>query len=391
VLTWPSVLCKYLRILVLPVNLSGLYYHPYVEHPGVRNFLLPLLMVLAAAFVIRYWARRRNDRVVAFAGIWMLVTLAPALYLVTFRFADFVHDRYLYLPSVGFVILLAKGIELLPSVRSFSAGAVRAAVASILMLAYCAGSYALEVYWSSELLIFHRAHSLYPENDFATVELARELAHRGHYDRAIELLAPLVADDAHKGSSYPRYYLNYLLGDSYLRTGQNERAREALERVMATSPDSLESEPTRTSVATLFAHLGNLDRALAICSAATQRTPVLNTTLFDCSDVYLAAGRSTELEKILQDAAVAAPNQSVPRYLLGRLELQTGRTADAKAALRQAVELDPSVFDYHYWYARTLAQLGDVPGARRELLAALAINGNSDEAKAALATLPDNH
>lgn len=391
VLTWPKVLCKYIQILVLPINLSGLYYHPYVEHPGVKNFLLPLLIVFATGFVIWHWSRRTKDRVVAFAGVWMLVTLAPALYLVTFRFADFVHDRYVYLPSVGFVILLAKAIELLPGVRSFSALAVRAAVASILTLAYCAGSYAQQVYWSSELLIFHRAHSLYPENDFATVELARELAHRGRYDRAIELLVPLLEGDSHKGSSYPRYYLYYLLGDNYVRTGQNDRARAALERVLSTSPDSLESEPTRTSVAALFAHLGNVDRALAICSAATQRTPVLNTTLFDCTDVYLAAGRSADLEKLLQAAALATPNNPVPYYLLGRVELQTGHATEAETSLRKAVQLDSSVFDYHFWYARALALRGDVPDARRELLAALAINGNSDEAKAALATLPDNH
>jgi tetratricopeptide (TPR) repeat protein len=391
VLTWPAVLCKYIQILVLPLNLSALYYHPYVEHPGVKNFLVPLLIVFATALVIGYWARRTKEQVVAFAGIWMLVTLAPALYLVTFRFADFVHDRYLYLPSVGFVILLAKAIELLPTIRSFSAPAVRVAIASILTLAYCAGSYAQQVYWSSELLIFHRAHSLHPENDFATVELARELSHRGRYDRAVELLAPLVEGDSHKGSSYPRYYLYYLLGDSYMRTGQNDRAREALERVISTSPDNFESGPTRTSVAALFAHLGNLDRALAICSAATQRTPVLNTTLFDCTDVYLAAGRSAELEKILQAAALASPDQPVPYYLLGRVELQTGRTSEAEITLRKAVQLDSTIFDYHYWYARALALRGDVPDARRELLAALAINSNSDEAKAALATLPDNH
>lgn len=386
--TWPAMLCGYLRLLLYPVRLSGIYNLPYVHVLGVKNFVLPLLIVCGAAWGIWYWSRRTADPVVSFAGLWILITLAPVLYTINFRPSDFIHDRYLYLPSVGFAILVAKAIRLLPRFRRMRMYTLQATVATVLALAYGGATYAYEVYWSSDLLLFYRAHTISPQSDFAAVELARELARLGRYQRAIDVLTELVQHPSNAASGYPPYYLDYLLGDAYLRMGDKAKARELLEESDALSPRTPDAQYTRTSVATVLADLSEYEKALAICSDVLKSESLLTTTLLDCGNVYVAARQYPEAEKLLSTASARIPDQAAPKYFLGRLYVATGRIAEAEASFAKAVALDPTVYDYFCWYARTLALRGDIAGARGEFLAALALNGDGAEAKAGLAALP---
>jgi tetratricopeptide (TPR) repeat protein len=56
-------------------------------------------------------------------------------------------------------------------------------------------------------------------------------------------------------------------------------------------------------------------------------------------------------------------------------------------SFRKAITLDPQVYDYHYWYGRSLAKKGEAPEARREFLIAIQLNHDATEAKLALAEL----
>lgn len=387
VLTWPLVLSRYLRMLLVPTGLGGLYYDPYVTQPGVTNFVLPLLAVLAVVAGIWYWARRTGDRVILFAGFWIIVTLAPALYLPSFENGDFVHDRYIYLGSIGFAILLAKAIRLLPSVKNISSSALQITTACVLALAYIAGSYYTQVYWSSNLMVYYRAHTSYPQYELATVRYANELSARSRFDRATELLKTVINNHPETDVTLLNPYMD--LATNYIRAGNLTDGHAALAKAATLTRDPRSPAVSSVSLAEIYARLGDYDPALALCSNALQRDTTLYAALELCGNVQFLTGNYAEAEKLLSHAAAIAPDRAAPLHLLGRVYLQTGRTAQGEESLRKAVELDSTVFDYHYWYARALAQRGDVPDARRELLAALAIRSDSVEAKAALAALPE--
>jgi protein O-mannosyl-transferase len=383
VLTWPLVLSRYLRILVLPLRLTGLYYDPYVQSAASARFWLPVIVLAAVAAGIWYWARRTADRIVAFAGLWMVVTLIPALYLRNFSNGDFVRDRYVYLPSIGFVILVAKLIQLLPALKSVSSTAVQTVVTSVLVLAYCVGTYAQQVYWGSELLVFARGNALYPNSPYAAVGFAKELSRRGSYDRAIRLMTAAIRE---KPDLVPAYFF---LAEAYTKAGDKEKARAALEKYIQILPAAQVSEISQIDVAGIYGQLGDYDRALSLCSQVLQTEPDLYSALYNCGNINLMAGHYTAAEKLLTLAVRQAPQEAAPSYFLGRVFLQTNRPSEAEASFRKAVALDPNVYDYHYWYAQVLTTRGDIPDARRELLAAIAVKSDGAEAKAALAALPE--
>lgn len=379
--TWPRVLYDYLRILVLPSGLTGFYYNPYVESLTFWGFWLPLFFVIGVALGICYWSRRTGDRSIAFAGLWMIVTLIPVLYLRNFGNGDFVHDRYVYLPSVGFAFLLAKGIRELPGFKRISSHALQVGVTAALTLVYCTTTLSQQVYWANDLLVFKRGYDLYPDSAHASVGYAKELAKRGGYDRAIDLMSQAIKKHP---ETVPAYFF---LAETYTKAGDKADGRAMLEKYLTMLPPEQVSEVSQTDVAGLLGQLGEYDRALAICSKVLARDPDLYSALYDCGNIDLLAGHYPGAESLLLRAIAAAPGQANPNYFLGRVYMQTGRPAEAEAAFRRAIAIAPQIYDYHYWYGRLLAQRGDIPGARREFTTALELNSESAEAKAGLVAL----
>src|SRR5437762_2281265 len=75
IFTLPVVLFTYLKLLVIPKGITALYYVPYVASPGFRNFVFPLLALLAVSAIIWYWSWCRKDFKIAFLVAWLLLGL----------------------------------------------------------------------------------------------------------------------------------------------------------------------------------------------------------------------------------------------------------------------------------------------------------------------------
>jgi protein O-mannosyl-transferase len=380
-LTLPYVLAFYLKQLLFPLGLTGLYYTPYVTTQTLTEVVLPVLILSAVAGLIYFWARKTGDWVVTFAGCWMLISLAPALYLRNFGNGDFVRDRYVYLASIGFAILAAKAIRLLPAVKGWSSAAVQGTAIAVVCVAYVGMSLPQQAYWDSDLLIYARGHQLYPENPYASIGLGREYSRRGAYDRAITLV-----EDAVRRNPDDTYEI-YGLAEVYIVAGRKTEGRKALEYALSLRPEYVESETGSSTVAALWGELGDYDRAFAICSKVLVRAPDLYSGLYNCGNIQLMSGHYREAEPLLARAVQAAPELAAPRHFLGRALFLDGNNAEGQAYLSQAVAMDPSVYDYHYWLGRSLEQSGDRVNARREYLQALHLDEDSKEVKLRVAAL----
>jgi protein O-mannosyl-transferase len=367
-----------LNKLFVPVGLTGLYYTPYVTSGVISHVVVPSLALAAIAVGLWYWNRREHDSTVALMGLWMLVGLAPALYLRNFGNGDFVRDRYIYLPSIGFAILLALGCRRLPSIDKWSAQAVQVTAVLALCVAYMCASLSQQVYWASDLLVWARGQALYPENPYAAVGLASEYSKRGANERAIELAQAAV--QAHPDLSYAPL----ALAEDYIRAGRFNEGRYWLQRV---SPEYVKSEIGMASFAGLYGRMGDFDQALALCSEILEKEPDLYSALYNCGNIHLMDGQYAEAERLLSRAVKLAPEDAGPKHFLGRALFDEGRNDEALPYLRQAAALDPKVWDYHYWLGMAIERGGDKSAARMEYLEALQLNQGSAEAKMRLTAL----
>jgi len=364
--------------LLVPLGITGLYYTPYVTGATLSQVVLPILVLGAVWVGLWHWNRHEGNSTVAFAGLWLLIGLAPALYLRNFGNGDFVRDRYMYLPSIGFAILVAIGLRQLPSVKAWSAHTVQCCLVVVLCSGYVCASIAQQVYWGNDLLLLVRGQSLYPGNPYAVAGLAKEYSQMGAHDRAIELARLVVKD-------HPDYgYGPLALAEAYIHAGRFEEGRVWLDRV---DPDYAKSEVGMAGVAGLYGQMGDYDRALALCAEILEKEPNLYSALYNCGNIHLMHNQFKDAEQLLSKAAQLAPEQAAPKHFLGRALLQEGRNAAAQPYLLQAAAMDPKVWDYHYWLAVSFEQSGNTSAARIEYQRSLQLNQDSKEAKLRLTAL----
>jgi protein O-mannosyl-transferase len=228
--TLPVVIMSYLKLLVWPVRLSAFYDVPYVTSFASRGFVAPLVMVVLALAVLGAWSWK--SRRAGFAAVWMLVPLLPLLNLTVFPNGEIVHDRYLYLPSMGFALLVGLALSAIPEEsRAPRRGlSMRLAASGILLGLLAADTFYARGFWKDNGTLFARGVAIAPQNNLAANNLANEFVERGEYDAAVPLYQSVVARD-------PRYYLAvYNLGLCFYKLGRLDQAEQFLARAVALSP-----------------------------------------------------------------------------------------------------------------------------------------------------------
>ncbi len=237
ILTIPSVLLFYLRLLIWPSRLSCYYDTPYISTPSWQGFVLPaaLLAVVAAALAFWYVRTRRSTpreaRAVAFGSLWTVLTLLPVLNFRLLMEGEIAHDRYVYLPSVGFSLLVAlagrRAVSVAP--RFFKpAGALAGALALSGVMGIATARQCL--FWSDDLTLNFRAHEIAPHNYSATTSLAAAVAERGMYGQALVLYQQALAIQ-------PNFWVaDRNLGYVYYNHGDYAEAAHFLARSLALGP-----------------------------------------------------------------------------------------------------------------------------------------------------------
>jgi len=289
-LTFPSLLWFYLRMLLFPFRLSLDYDLAYVSAAGFHSFVLPLIVVLLAAGLLFFWAKRSRDAAVGFASIWLVAALLPVFDLRVLEQGDFVHDRYLYLPSVGFAILLAAAIAQLSQVKP-GYPALRFAAAAVVVGALALGATRQEVYWANDLALFQQAVAVAPQNDVACNNLGGILLMNGRYQEAVPLYLAIL-------QRTPQDWLaNRSLGLTYYRLGEWSQAQSLLAR----ATDLRQDDPTS------FAYFGAAEMQL---------------------------GNFAQAEKHLRQALGLFPQGMGYHYFLGMVLEKEGLPEAAKAEYR---------------------------------------------------------
>lgn len=99
------LLKEYLKMLVLPVNLNILHvFHPVFSLSDRRMFTA--LCVIAFLILSALIAKKKSNGLF-FSLSWIIIPLLPVFYIPAFTGESVLAERYLYLPSVGFVITAA--------------------------------------------------------------------------------------------------------------------------------------------------------------------------------------------------------------------------------------------------------------------------------------------
>lgn len=301
-LTIPSILWFYLKMLFVPIGLSGFYDTPYVTSPNLHQFWLPLLGISVFAAALFYWWWKTREPLIAFASVLLVLPLGPLMNFSVFFTGEIAHDRYLYTPSIGFAILVA--IAIVELTTKFAASQSRAAlviVGPIAVVFLCLTIYQ-SLFWADNLVLYTRGTKIAPNNNLALNNLANEFGHRKMYPQAMSLYARVLDRN-------PTFYLaNYNLGYTAYASGDCVTGEHFLKRAAVLDPTD----------AGTFYYLGKCEMQLGQLDAAE-----------------LNLHRAIEVDQRLLG----------PRYTLGVLYKQEGRTKEALDYFRAELVKNPNDAD----------------------------------------------
>jgi tetratricopeptide (TPR) repeat protein len=353
-MTIPIVIWKYILLLVWPVDLSLFHATSIIKNPLDLEFILPLAGLIALAFA--GW-RVRNSIVARFAILWFVINLVPVLNLGAFAEDFLVQERYVYIPSIGFSLLVALVIAKAPIEKWLPAGsrAVAQTALTVLLVLLLAGkSFAQNTAWKDDMTLWSHG--------------------------------------AETASEQPMSH--YILGHKLINVGDYQKAANHLEEFLKLSPDNLIVINNLASANVLMyqnaaaanpaaADRALLDRALQLCEKGLAKQvdfPPLWDTL---GQVYTYETGLKNLDRAIgcfQRGLSFDPKNAVITFHLGGTLTKKGDLENGIRVLQAALEMDRGIIDAYKFLAYAYRGRGQIKEAVDALTTYLKLQPNAPDA-----------
>ena len=179
-LSAPKIMLFNLYRAVLPIGLSPQYDFHLVASAGSAQFLFSLLALIALAALAIVAAKRDPTLWVAFA--WLVLPMLPTFNLGWMNEDDFVHDRYMYMSMLGVALLAGSAYGWIR--KKWPEQQMVRPLAASLALVLAFASAIQSQYWANDVILFSRAVSRAPDNEWAQLNYGSALSDRGKFTEA---------------------------------------------------------------------------------------------------------------------------------------------------------------------------------------------------------------
>jgi tetratricopeptide (TPR) repeat protein len=368
-----DTLGRYFGKLAAPVHLNYFYFFEPTESltPWTMVSLALTLAMIAGIFFLR--SRRGNAPPVSYALLFILLPLLPALNLNGVSENVFA-ERYLYLPSVGFVLLAALAWEWLAARQR----GVAWAAASVLVAGSAWTVLARNPDWHDDERLLTVTAASSPKAATPVSDLATLYYRRGEYDAAIENYRRAILLQPERAP------LHSNLGSAYEREGRPQEAAAELRK--AVELDSGDAE-THLSLGLALDALGDLPAAADEYRRALEIRPDYADAYADLAGVRMRQKDYPAAIDLLDRAVAIDPRSFESHFNLGVTYNYSGRYAEGAEQLRKAIEVapaHPNVYLAHYHLGVALAQMDSTSAAAAEFSLALQLKPDFGPAQEAL-------
>ncbi|MFZ2197200.1 MAG: tetratricopeptide repeat protein, partial [Thermodesulfovibrionales bacterium] len=319
---------QYLERLLFPINLNAFYtLHP-ISSMGEMKGLLGLL-ITAAYGLITIIANKKNQTAF-FSLVLIAVPLLPALYIPGTGEASFA-ERYLYLPSMGFVVLVSLFLTWLRGKMSRYKSGI------ILFVLALAGIYSLQTIgrnpiWKDNLVLFTDTVHKSPDAELPRGMLGNVLMDMGRLDEAMEQYSAIIKLNPNS----PEAHRN--LGLAYKKKGMKKEAIEEYQKAVAIAPADFEA---RRGLVLAYEEAGLLDEEIKQYRILLDYTPKSAETHGRLGKALAKKGMREEAISHLKQAVALNPDYIDAHYSLGSLYADSGKTEEALENFKAAVRLAP--------------------------------------------------
>lgn len=291
---------QHLEKLTLPINLNVFYalhpIHSIFEWQGIITVILTLLFVFFA------YLFRRINRTAFFSLLWIAVPLLPVFYIPALGENTFA-ERYLYLPSVGFVIVVSIVLGRIYQVKWLGRYTDIVIISTVIIISglYSTGTIKKNYIWQDNYTLWMDTVKKPSDNYMAHYMLGITYVKGRRLDEAIlEFMATLRLN--------PKYAeAHYSLGLAYFIQGNFDEASEEYMTALRLKPSYPQAH---NNLGNVYYYQGRLDKAMMEYTAALKLNPNYTEAHYNMGNVYMLKGLRDEALKEYKIALKIEPDFS---------------------------------------------------------------------------------
>ncbi|MBF0385042.1 MAG: tetratricopeptide repeat protein [Candidatus Omnitrophica bacterium] len=307
----------YIIKFLIPINLVPLYKLP--EPVSLFNYQYVIAMFIAISVLIIFI--KCGNKIVRFAIAYYILSIFFLFKLDTSE-TVIVADRYMYLPSYGFCLLIASYLCGICNVSK----AIKAAACFLLIFAMAFLTYSQTFIWKDSVSLW--SHNIKNEQEFYLPYLHRgnEFKARGMYEKAAKDYSRAIE----LNSNFPELFVSR--ANAYSSLGKYELAEMDFLRAYKIDPKSPSLHVDR---GVLYIKMKQYDLALEEFSRAIQLDPKSVLAYSNRASIYVNQGRyALALQDLNKSASI---NQFLPGTFYNR-SICRSLTRDIPGAIEDAIK-----------------------------------------------------
>jgi tetratricopeptide (TPR) repeat protein len=371
-----NVFWTYVRLLIVPINQNLDYDYRVVysvfELPAFVSMAgIILILSVTSYFLIRSNKKQAgkeypNRLVFAFSVMWFFITLLPTSSFIPL--SDVIFEHRLYLPSIGFCIILSLCIVLL------TGGKTRffIPIAVIIISIYSFAAFERNKIWQSDIKLWqdvaekspnkYRAHkylglafqkeagdhvkaiaeyqkviALQPDDFEAYNNTGLAYMRTGRFDEAVNYFLKA----AELKPAIPQPYIN--LSGIYNITGEHEKELDALLKAINISPYNAGAHYL---LGNFYVRENILDKALSEFQKTAEIEPRHSMAHNNIGNIYMVHKDFSMAIEEYKKAVNANPHNAEALYNMGNALEQTGNLKEAKIYYEKFIEMAPYEYSF---------------------------------------------
>ncbi len=324
------VLITYLRLLFFPVNQNLDYDYPISKSFFNIDVLVSFsILILLIFLAMRFY--KNGKRLHSFAIFWIFITLS--LESSIFPIADVIFEHRLYLPMVGFVLLL-------PEILRFCVGEKKVlTVSAIIIVCFSFLTYQRNIVWADKVGFLEDVVRKSPNKSRPHNNLGAEYWRKGEYALAMSEYQKAITLEPDDSVAY------FNRGNIYLSRGDLDLALKDFNKGLSIDPsDAL----LYNSRGTVYSDKGEYDLALKDFQKAFKFWPGYMKVFNSRGLMFLKQKKYSLAYADFTKVIIFQPNNKNVYLNRANLYYQIGRYEESISDLNKAIIIDKNFSKAYY-------------------------------------------
>ncbi|MBF0463905.1 MAG: tetratricopeptide repeat protein [Nitrospirae bacterium] len=368
ILTEFRVIVTYLRMLVLPLNLTLIHYYPVSRSFFDLKVILSLLFILTIFLfgaIMFFQGNKQKDvmkKLTSFGIFWFFIGILPQSSLIN-KYGWTIFEYRVYLASPGvFITLLFITLKFIRNITVIKLIFKYIIPAIIAISAVC--TFYLNMNWRNEVSLWEDNVKKEPLHPIARIMLGNAYGRAKHFKEALRELN-LVSQ---MEPGFPE--IPYYIGCVYAQAEQYDKALEEFEKSIEINSTLPFPHYSKGKILVYKKMWVEAAKELKLSLKLGIQTPDIYNLLGDALNM---TGDVTGAIEMYENSLKLNLNNAEMHNNLGNLYTQTGNFALADSEILTALKLNPNLYDGYNNLGVLYANTGRMTDAVKEFKRALSI------------------